>query len=303
MPELPEVELARENLAEWLVGRRIREVRAPDARIRRGQEEAEIRAAAEGRRVAAVRRRAKYLLFDLDGPAEGSAGGAAPPGLLGHLGMTGKWVRRRGAAPDPPAARAEIRLSGGERVVFADRRRFGRFSLRRPEDDARLARLGPEPLARAFTARVLAERLGGASGSAPGSVPGPVSGPVKVRLMDQGRIAGLGNIQVSEALWRAGVHPARPAASLGESEVRRLHRAIRETLRRTIREARGIEIRYVSEGRAGNESAQNRFSVYAHEGETCPKCRKGVIRRRRLAGRSSFYCPRCQPRRPPPGPT
>lgn len=286
MPELPEVELARENLADWLVGRRIREVRAPDARIRRGQDEAEIRAAAEGRRVTAVRRRAKYLLFDLDGPA----GGAAGPGLLGHLGMTGKWARRRDGAPDPPAVRAEIRLSGGERVVFADRRRFGRFSLRRPEDEARLAALGPEPLARAFTARVLAERLGGAPG------------PVKVRLMDQGRVAGLGNIQVAEALWRAGIHPARPAGSLGEGEVRRLHRAIRETLRRTIREARGVEIRYVGEGREGNESARNRFSAYGHEGETCPKCRRSAIRRRRLAGRSSFYCPRCQPRRPSPPP-
>lgn len=283
MPELPEVELARENLAEWLVGRRIRRLRAPDARIRRGQEEAEIRAAAEGRRVTAVRRRAKYLLFDLDGPA-GS-------GLLGHLGMTGKWVRRRGAEePDPPAARAEIGLSGGERLVYADRRRFGHFSLRRPEDDDRLAGLGPEPLAPAFTARALAERLRGAPG------------PVKVVLMDQRRVAGLGNIQVSEALWRAGVHPGRSAGNLDEGEVRRLHRAIRETLRRTIREARGVEIRYVSE-RAGSESARNRFSVYAHEGETCPKCRRSRIRRRRLAGRSSFYCPRCQPKRPPPRPT
>lgn len=283
MPELPEVELARENLAGWLVGRRIRRLRAPDARIRRDQEEAEVRAAAEGRRVTAVRRRAKYLLFDFDGPAAGAAG----PGLLGHLGMTGKWVRRRGAEPDPPAARAELGLSGGERVVFADRRRFGHFSLRRAEDDDRLARLGPEPLAPAFTARALAERLRGAPG------------PVKVVLMDQRRVAGLGNIQVSEALWRAGVHPARPAGSLEEAEVRRLHRAVRATLRRTIREARGIEIRYVSEGRAGNESARGRFSVYAHEGETCPKCRRSRICRRRLAGRSSFYCPRCQPKRPP----
>lgn len=280
MPELPEVELARESLAGWLVGRRIRRLRAPDARIRRGQEEAEIRAAAEGRRVTAVRRRAKYLLFDLDGPAP------AGSGLLGHLGMTGKWVRRRGAEPDPPAARAELVLPGGERVVFADRRRFGHFSLRRAEDDDRLARLGPEPLAPAFTARALAERLRGASG------------PVKVLLMDQRRIAGIGNIQAAEALWRAGVHPERPGGSLEAGEVRRLHRAIRATLRRTIREARGIEIRYVSEGRAGNESAQGRFSVYAHEGETCPKCRRSRIRRRRLAGRSSFHCPRCQPRRP-----
>ena len=285
MPELPEVELARENLAGWLVGRRIGRLRAPDARIRRGQEEAEVRAAAEGRRVTAVRRRAKYLLFDLDGPAP------AGSGLLGHLGMTGKWVRRRGAEPDPPAARAELGLSGGERVVFADRRRFGHFSLRRPEDDARLAGLGPEPLAPSFTARALADRLRGAPG------------PVKVLLMDQRRIAGIGNIQAAEALWRAGVHPERPGGSLETGEVRRLHRAIRATLRRTIREARGIEIRYVSEGRAGSESARSRFSVYGHEGETCPKCRRSVIRRRRLAGRSSFHCPRCQPKRPARSPT
>lgn len=273
MPELPEVELARENLADWLSGQRIRDLSAPDARIRRGQPEAALREAAADRIVTEVRRRAKFLLLAL---------GDSPAVLLSHLGMTGRWVRRAPGDPDPPAARAALRLEGGVRLVFADRRRFGSFSLLGPEDEARLAELGPEPLGAGFTARVLGGLLGASSR------------PVKVLLMDQRRLAGIGNIQATESLWRSGVHPARPAKSLGPREVRRLHRTLRETLRRTLEEARGTEIRYVSDG-AGRASARQRFSVYQHEGDTCRRCRRGRIRRLLLGGRSSFFCPRCQP--------
>ncbi len=277
MPELPEVELARENLADWLAGERIRDLRAPDDRIRRDQPEAALRAAAAGRVVAEVRRRAKFLLIALrDSEAV----------FLSHLGMTGRWTRCPAGAPDPPAARATIFLREGIRLVFADRRRFGSFSLFGPDDSVRLARLGPEPLAAGFTARRLGELLGASARA------------VKVFLMDQDRVAGIGNIQATESLWRAGVHPARPAKSLEPEEVRRLHRALRGMLRRTLAEARGVEIRYVSDGGGGRANARARFSVYLHQGETCPGCRRGKIRRVLLGGRSSFFCPRCQPVKP-----
>lgn len=282
MPELPEVELARENLADWLAGERIRDLRAPDPRIRRGQPEAALRAAAAGRVVTGVRRRAKFLLVGV----RDSEGRDSEAVFLCHLGMTGRWTRCPADAPDPPAARATLFLRDGVRLVFSDRRRFGSFSLLGPDDEARLARLGPEPLSAGFTARRLGELLGASAR------------PVKVFLMDQDRIAGIGNIQATESLWRAGVHPARAAKSLEPDEVRRLHRALRGMLRRTLSEARGADIRYVSDGDGGRANARARFSVYLHQGENCPGCRAGRIRRVSLGGRSSFFCPRCQPVKP-----
>ncbi len=273
MPELPEAELTRERLTGWLVGRRLRDIRIPDARTRRGQREADIRDVAVSSKVSGVRRRGKFLRIELDRSGT----------LLNHLGMTGRWRRLRTGDPLPPAVRATV-VAGDDRLLaFQDPRRFGSLSLMLPADAARLARLGPEPLAREFTGGRLAALLE------------TTDRPVKALLMDQDRIAGIGNIQATESLFRAGIHPGRPAASLGPGEAVRLHRAIRATLRRTIREARGREIHYVSEGGAGRESTRNRFRVYGHAGEPCPACRRHSIRRTVLAGRGSFHCPGCQP--------
>ena len=280
MPELPEAELTRETLDAWLAGREIRDVHTPDARTRRGQDPAAIRSAVAGRRVSSVRRRGKFLRIEFDRPESGRRRLA----LLNHLGMTGRWVRLVAPAEDPPAVRAALVLPDGVRVAFRDPRRFGFVSVCRPEDDRRLDRLGPEPLASTFTARRLAERIGGRRRA------------IKPLLMDQDRIAGIGNIQATEALWRAGIHPERPASNLSPTELRRLHRALRATLRRTIREARGAEIHYVSEGGAGKRSTRSRFAVYGRAGEPCPACRHGSIERTRISGRGSFLCPRCQPR-------
>ncbi len=269
MPELPEAEWTRERLAEWLAGRRLRTIRIPEARTRQGQPEAEVRDAAESVEVARVTRRGKFLRIELDSGAT----------LLNHLGMTGKWIR---AAAAPPATRASL-FVGGDPVRFLDPRRFGFLRLMRPADAARLARMGPEPLGPAFTGRALASML-------QASVR-----PVKPFLMDQDRIAGIGNIQATESLFEARIHPARPASSLGPGEVRRLHRSIRATLRRTIDQARETGVRYVSEGRAGRESARNRFRLYGHADEPCPRCRRRAIRRTALGGRATFHCPGCQP--------
>lgn len=273
MPELPEAEANRENLAAWLAGERLLAVAVPDPLTRRGQAEPAIRAASEGRVVAAVRRRGKFLRIEL-----AEERGA----LLSHLGMSGKWALRHDGDPDPPAVRAILTIAGGRRVLFSDKRRFGHFSVCLPADEERLARLGPEPLGRAFTARRLAALLRASRR------------PVKSLLMDQDRIAGIGNIQAAEALWRAGIHPARSAASLADAEAKRLHRGIRWTLRRSIRSIRTPEILYLSDGEAGRQSTSARFCVYGREGARCPACRPGTVSRMMIAGRSSFFCPRCQ---------
>ena len=273
MPELPEAEANRENLTTWLAGKRLLEVAVPDPLTRRGQRESDIRTAAEGQLVSAVRRRGKFLRIELSG------GG---PALLSHLGMSGKWALRRSGQADPPAVRATLGIGAGRRVVFSDKRRFGHFSLLLPADEDRLARLGPEPLGSAFTAKRLAALLRASRR------------PVKSLLMDQDRIAGIGNIQAAEALWRAGIHPARNSGELGDREAAKLQRAIRWTLRRSIRSTRTPEILYLSDGEAGRQSTSARFFVYGREGAACPRCRRGVIGRMPIAGRSSFYCPRCQ---------
>ena len=273
MPELPEAEANRENLTNWLAGERLLEVAVPDPLTRRGQSENSIREAAESRVVAAVRRRGKFLRIEFDN------GGAS---LLSHLGMSGKWALRRAGDADPPAVRAALRVAGGRRVLFSDKRRFGHFSVCLPADEERLARLGPEPLGPAFTGKRLAALLRASRR------------PVKSLLMDQDRIAGIGNIQAAEALWRAGIHPARNAAELGDREAARLHRAIRWTLRRSIRSTRTPEILYLSDGEAGRQSTSARFFVYGRVGGACPRCRRSEIARIPIAGRSSFYCPGCQ---------
>ena len=273
MPELPEAEANRENLTTWLAGERLQEVAVPDPLTRRGQSESAIRAAAESRMVAAVRRRGKFLRIEFE------PGG---PALLSHLGMSGKWALRHRGDPDPPAVRAALGIAGGRRVLFSDKRRFGHFSVCLPADEERLARLGPEPLGPSFTGRRLAALLRASRR------------PVKSLLMDQDRIAGIGNIQAAEALWRAGIHPARTSTELGDREAAKLQRAIRWTLRRSIRSIRTPEILYLSDGEAGRQSTSARFFVYGREGDACPRCRRGVIARIPIAGRSSFYCPRCQ---------
>ena len=273
MPELPEAEANRENLTTWLTGERLRKVAVPDPLTRRGQAENAIRAAAEGRVVAAVRRRGKFLRIEFE------TGGAS---LLSHLGMSGKWALRHPGDADPPAVRAVLGIAGGRRILFSDKRRFGHFSVCLPADEERLARLGPEPLGPAFTGKHLAALLRSSRR------------PVKSLLMDQDRIAGIGNIQAAEALWRAGIHPARDSAEVGDREAAKLQRAIRWTLRRSIRSTRNPEILYLSDGEAGRRSTSARFFVYGREGDPCPRCRRGVIGRIPIAGRSSFYCPRCQ---------
>jgi formamidopyrimidine-DNA glycosylase len=267
MPELPEVETVRSSLEPTLAGRTLEHVEIRDPRLTRPFDPDVVARGLVGERVAHVRRRGKYLIVLFE---SGRA-------LLVHLRMTGGFRR-----DDDPHARATLLLDDGSRLVYRDVRRFGTWLVLEPgELDPYLeARIGGEPLERAFTPSVLAARLARRKA------------PVKAALLDQRTVAGLGNIYVDEALWRARVHPLRPAGELEPDEIRRVHRAIRDALRMGIRR-QGATLRDYArpDGRRG--SMQDAFKVYGREGEPCERCGT-PIEKTRAGGRGTWYCPSCQ---------
>jgi len=269
MPELPEVEIARENLERWLVGRRIARAQVTDARMRGGQSRRRVEGALEGASVRAVSRRGKFLLFDL---------GSKRAAVVAHLGMTGKFLLQSQVEPLPRFARASIDLGRGGRVVYCDARRLGQFRLLDAVEERRIEALGVEPLGSDFTPAKLLE------------LTRPSAKPIKIFLMDQRRIAGVGNIQAAEALYLARIHPGRKARSLDATEVARLVRSIRRTLAGEIERSRSENPAYLHEG-SGND-----FRVYGRSGEPCTRCRNPIARFVQ-GGRSSYYCPHCQPKK------
>jgi formamidopyrimidine-DNA glycosylase len=211
MPELPEVETVRARIAPALEGRRFERVLIVDPRLTRPEDPAVVASRLTGERVVGVDRRGKYVVVRFE---SGTV-------LLIHLRMTGTVLYApEGAVGDDPHRRAVVTLDNGSDVVYRDIRRFGTWLVLEPDEvDLYLeVRLGPEPLEAAFTPRVLAGRLESRRA------------PVKAALLDQRTVAGLGNIYADEALWRAKIHPLRPAGSLEPAEVRALHRAIRRAL-------------------------------------------------------------------------
>ena len=275
MPELPEVETVRRQLEPVLVGRRFDRVEINDPRLVRPFEPVAVAAELEGERVAEVDRRGKYLIFRFESGRV----------LLVHLRMTGSFRHRRnGAGEDDPHRRAVVRLDDGSDVTYRDVRRFGTWLLVEPDElDPYLAdRLGEEPLLTGFTPARLARRLAGRRA------------PIKAALLDQRTLAGLGNIYVDEALWRARIHPKRPARDLDANDVRRLHGAIRRVLQTAI-ERRGSTLRDYSTPRGRRGSMQREFKVYGRADEPCDRCGT-PIERTRAGGRGTWYCPHCQPR-------
>jgi formamidopyrimidine-DNA glycosylase len=275
VPELPEVETIRAQLAPALVGRRFEHVRIDDPRLVRPFEPAEVAAELEGERVAAVGRRGKYLVVEFESGRV----------LLIHLRMTGNLlhVRHGHAADDDPYRRAVVRLDDGSDVAYRDMRRFGTWLLLEPDELAGYlsARLGDEPFARTFTAKALGKRLSGRRA------------PIKAALLDQRSLAGMGNIYADEALWWARIHPLRAAGSLDKDEVRRLHRGIRRALEVGIaRQGATLSTYRTPDGRPGR--MQLEFRVYGREGEPCERCGT-PIEKIRTAGRGTWYCPSCQP--------
>jgi formamidopyrimidine-DNA glycosylase len=275
MPELPEVETIRRKLEPHVVGRRFEQVDIHDARLVRPFEPTAVAAELEGERVAALERRGKYLIVRFESGRV----------LLIHLRMTGSLRHAApGALGEDPHRRAVVKLDDGSDVAYRDVRRFGTWHLLEPYelDDYLGTRLGREPLERTFTARRLAERLTDRKA------------PIKAALLDQRTVAGLGNIYVDEALWRAQVHPLRPAGTLDADEVGRVIKGIREALRSGIaRQGASLRDYSTPDGRRGR--MQERFRVYGREGEPCARCGT-PIEKIRAGGRGTWYCPRCQRR-------
>jgi len=278
MPELPEVETVRTQLEPKLVGREFVDVEIADARLTRPHEPAEVAAELVGERVAALERRGKYVVVRFE---TGRV-------LLIHLRMTGQLLHAaRGSLPeDDPHRRAVVRLDDGSDVVYRDVRRFGTWLLTEPgELDPYLAtRVGREPLGSAFTARRLGEALAGRKA------------PVKAAILDQRRLAGVGNIYADEALWRAQVHPLKPAGELRDTDIAALHRGIRAALRAGIAR-QGATLRDYRTPDGDSGAMQNAFKVYGREGEPCERCGT-PIEKIRAAGRGTWYCPTCQPSQP-----
>lgn len=286
MPELPEVETVRRGLVPAMEGKRIEraEVRRPDLRWPFPERMAE---RLSGAGIERLRRRSKYILADL------STGET----LLVHLGMTGRMTVSGIAAPYVPGQfhhthplpekhdHVVFDMGDGARVTFNDARRFGAMDLMatdRAEAHPLLAALGPEPLGNDFHADLLEARLKGRKG------------PVKVLLLDQRIVAGLGNIYVSEALHRAGIHPERAGGSIPRDGLERLVGDIRAVLAEAI-EAGGSSLRDYRQADGELGYFQHSFRVYDRAGAPCPTpgC-TGSVQRIVQGGRSSYYCATCQ---------
>jgi len=274
MPELPEVETVRRGLALKISGRRIvrAELRRPD--LRRPFPPA-LAARLDGARIGALGRRGKYILIELD--ADGL--------LLLHLGMSGRVTADRAALPDAPHDHVVLTLDDGTVIRFNDPRRFGTLDyVKRGEENRHplLAGLGPEPLEPGFDGAYLATKLAGRLT------------PIKAALLDQRVVAGLGNIYVCEALFRARLSPRRLAASIGLGRAARLVAAIRSVLSEAIA-AGGSSLRDYVQADGALGYFQHHWAVYGREGGACPGCDCGAgVRRIVQSGRSTFFCAKRQ---------
>jgi formamidopyrimidine-DNA glycosylase len=288
MPELPEVETVCRGLAGVLKGRRLARVvvRRKDLRIPFPPGLAE---ALAGRRVEAIRRRAKYLLLDLDNGQT----------LIIHLGMSGRMVVVRGASPLGRHDHVVIVTDDGTEIRFTDPRRFGLMTLAETQrlDAHKLFRhLGPDPLTPQFTPAVLSAALKGRRTS------------IKAALLDQRIVVGVGNIYACESLHRAGISPLRKAGAVAGARAARLVPAIKAVLSQAIA-AGGSSLRDHVQPSGELGYFQDAWRVYGREGESCGclggpgrakggvverNKRKGLVRRITQGGRSTFYCPACQ---------
>jgi formamidopyrimidine-DNA glycosylase len=273
MPELPEVETIRRQLAPLVEGRRLHRVEILDPLWSRPLAPHELADALTGRRVERLGRRGKYLVWGLSGDVH----------LAQHLRMTGAVLCE--PRPEPAHVRVRIELRPKRRLVIVDPRRFGTGELLLGSQALQAflaARLGVEPFDEGFTAEHLRALARGRTA------------PIKALLLDQRRIAGVGNIYADEALFRAGVHPLRAAGGLSREQYARLRETIVQVLRDGI-DARGATIddfRHVDGVRG---SFQDRFLVHRREGEPCPRCGSTIVKMV-VAGRGTYVCEACQPR-------
>jgi formamidopyrimidine-DNA glycosylase len=287
VPELPEVETIRSQLAPLVEGRTLTRIEILDPRWSRPLAPAELETALQGRRIERLGRRGKYLLWSFSEDVH----------LAQHLRMTGTLLYEPEVEPAHTRVRLELsggrggprgrRAGGGGRhaLVIVDPRRFGTGELLLGSEAMEAffaAKLGLEPFDEGFTVRHLRELARGRRT------------PIKALLLDQRKIAGVGNIYADEALFRAGVHPLREAGRLSAAEHLHLHQGVLEALQAGI-DARGASIddfRHVDGVRG---AFQNEFLVHLREGEPCPRC-GGPIVKMVAAGRGTYVCERCQTR-------
>jgi formamidopyrimidine-DNA glycosylase len=276
MPELPEVETIRRQLAPHLEGRTIVRAVIGDPRLTRPATPGEVEEGVAGRRIERLGRRGKYLIWSLTGDRH----------LLVHLRMTGALLYDPvEAAGGTPHGRSWFELDDGHRVLYVDPRRFGTAHLLdgTAARDAYLdARLGAEPLTAEFTVEYLRRAARG------------VRAPIKAFVLDQRRIAGVGNIYADEALYRARIHPLRPAGRLTTAQLAALRDAIEDALRAGI-EAKGATIDDFRHIDGATGSFQDLFLVHRREGEPCLTCAT-VVRKLVVGGRGTYVCEVCQPR-------
>jgi len=273
VPELPEVETIRGQLAPHVEGRRLARVEIRDPRWSRPLAPSELAAALEGRRVESLGRRGKYLLWHLSGDVH----------LAQHLRMTGAVLLD--PDPEPRHTRVRIELEPSARLAIVDPRRFGtgELLLGSPALEQFLAaRLGLEPFGDRFTAERLAEMARGRVA------------PIKAFLLDQRHVAGVGNIYADEALFRARVHPLRQAGRLTREQYSLLRDGIVASLQAGI-DARGASIDDFRHIDGVKGSFQDRFLVHLREGEPCVRCRTPIVKMV-VAGRGTYVCESCQPR-------
>jgi formamidopyrimidine-DNA glycosylase len=280
MPELPEVETIRRQLEPKVEGRRVARAMVLDPLWCAPRPPAEIESKLRGLQVCGLTRRGKYLIAELESDRF----------LVMHLRMTGNllWASEGDDLQDPPYLRFCLVLEGGERLLFVDLRRFGTGMVLDSRDQLEYylgSRLGPEPLDSSFTPDVLRRQAAGRRA------------PVKAFLLDQRRVAGIGNIYADEALFRARIHPLRAAGRLRRAEIERLRDGIVDALEAGI-ESFGASIDRYRDANGARGEMQDRFLVHRREGEPCPRCGASV-RKLRAAGRGTYICPRCQraPRR------
>ncbi|MBI2860492.1 MAG: bifunctional DNA-formamidopyrimidine glycosylase/DNA-(apurinic or apyrimidinic site) lyase [Chloroflexi bacterium] len=269
MPELPEVETIKNELEPFVVGRKITGVKLlwPGMVSRPSPDEFVSRL--RSRNIAGISRRGKYLILGLSG---GDA-------LVMHLRMTGTLLVNPNSSPPSAYTRAVFHLDDGTEVYFQDLRKLGKLWL---VEDARavVGKLGPEPLDDAFTPDVLKQLLNARTA------------PIKAILVDQSVIAGIGNMYADEALFEARIHPLRPAGSLNQEEMERLHRAIRRILLAAIGDKGASVLNYFRPGGMPG-MAHVQFKVAHRRGQPCPAC-GATIQRIPVRNRGSYFCPRCQ---------
>jgi formamidopyrimidine-DNA glycosylase len=268
MPELPEVETVRRSLLP-IVGARIEAVYVFDARLRRPVA-ADLPTRLPGRVIHDVARRGKYLLFDL----------ADNTYLLAHLGMSGALLLRRGDVDRAPHDHVRLHFADGRHLTYNDPRRFGILRLGRLAELTELHNVGPDPLADEFSLGALAALAHGRKK------------PIKNLLMDQQGLGGIGNIYANEILFRAGLRPGRQARRLTRAELARLFESVRAVLGAAV-DLGGSSISDYRDAGGRPGYFQLHLTVYDRAGAPCPRCAT-AIKRVVHAGRSSFYCPRCQ---------